>query len=113
MELMLRAFYQSGHAFTQSCDGVTSQLARLFEQYGIRNVQTRTCDVEYPVGTPEGQQFYEDTKRAFRTMVPFLKKWLRVPDDYEKLYQQALDEMQQPGFTATWSLLTVWGEVGG
>jgi hypothetical protein len=35
-------------------------------------------------------------------------KWLRVVD-YEKLCQQALDEMQQPDFVGTWKLLTIWG----
>jgi hypothetical protein len=45
----------------------------------------------------------------FRTMVPFLRKWTRVPDDYEMLYQQMLGEMQQPDFVARGSLLTAWG----
>jgi hypothetical protein len=44
-----------------------------------------------------------------RTALPFSRKWSRVPDDYEAIYQQALSEMQQPDFVATWSLLTVWG----
>ena len=39
----------------------------------------------------------------------FFRKWTRVPDDYEAIYQQALEDMQQPGFVATWTLLTAWG----
>ena len=42
-------------------------------------------------------------------MVPFLRKWTRVPDDYETLYRQILSEMQQPDFVARGSMLTVWG----
>jgi hypothetical protein len=38
-----------------------------------------------------------------------LRKWSRVPDDYETIYQQALSEMQQPDFVSTWGLLTAWG----
>ena len=48
-------------------------------------------------------------KRAFRTTLPFMRKWTRVPDDYETIYQQMLSEMQQPDFMAPWNLLTVWG----
>lgn len=41
--------------------------------------------------------------------MPFLRKWTRVPDDYEAIYQQMLCEMQQPDFVATWGMLTAWG----
>lgn len=43
------------------------------------------------------------------TVLPFLHKWVQVPDDYEEIYQQMLREMQQPDFVATLDLLTVWG----
>jgi len=33
-----------------------------------------------------------------------------VPDDYEQIYQQVLNEMQQPDFAALLNLLTAWGE---
>jgi hypothetical protein len=46
---------------------------------------------------------------TFRTVLPFLKKWGRVPNDYQEIYAQALDEMQQPDFVATGDLLTAWG----
>jgi hypothetical protein len=45
---------------------------------------------------------------AFRILRPFLAKWGALPDDYEALYQQALEEMQQPAFSATAELLTAW-----
>lgn len=71
--------------------------------------QTRAYTLEYRSGTPEGQQFVENQKRIFRTALPFLRKWLRVPDNYDEMYQQMLTKLQQPGFVATWDLLTVWG----
>jgi hypothetical protein len=42
-------------------------------------------------------------------VLPFLQKWLQVPQDYEAICQEMLTDMQQPAFTATWHLLTVWG----
>lgn len=76
---------------------------------GISNLQTRSHLLEYHAGTPEGRFFSEGVKLVFRTTLPFLRKWTRLPDNYESLYQQALTEMQQPDFVATWRLLTVWG----
>jgi len=59
--------------------------------------------------TAEGQLFYEDMQHMFRVFMRFIQKWTRVPKDYEETYQQALQEMQQPNFEATGTLLTAWG----
>ncbi len=77
--------------------------------HGVRNVQTRAYALEHRAGTREGQSFYEDAKLVYRTTVPFLRKWTRMPDDYEAIYQQALNEMQQPDFVGRVGLLTAWG----
>jgi len=108
-DLFLQTLFQAGHFFTPSWNGLTSELARLLDQYGLQNVQTRAHPLEYRAGTAEWQHFYEDNRLVYRTVVPFMRKWIRVPDDYETLYQQALNEMQQPGFVATWRFLTAWG----
>ena len=107
--LLLQAFYQSGHLFTSESDGITGQLAHLLHRHGVQHVQTRSYTGEGRAGTIEGQRFYEDMSRVFRTVLPFLRKWTRVPDDYERIYQQALSEMQQPDFVESGSILTAWG----
>ena len=108
-QLTLNTVYQARHFFTPESNGVTSELACLLHQYGLQHVQTRGYALEYRAGTPEGQHFYENMRRTFRTALPFYRKWTRVPDDYEEIYQQAISEMQRPNFVATWQLLTVWG----
>ncbi len=108
-DLLLQAFYQAGHFFTPNHNGVTSELARLLRQYGFQNVQTHAYAPRFRAGTREGQQFAEDMKLASRMALPFLRKWIRLPDDYAEIYQQMLIEMQQPDFVATWNLLTAWG----
>lgn len=110
-ELWPQAFYQAGHFFTPTSDGVTSKLAHLLSQHGLLDVKTRPLRLEYRVGTPEWQSFFENRKLGYRTALPFLRKWIRVPDNYEELYQQMLDELQQPDFVATVGLLTAWGTV--
>jgi ubiquinone/menaquinone biosynthesis C-methylase UbiE len=111
--LFTQAFYQAGHWFDQDHDGVACELERLLRQHGIQNVQTRPHILEYRAGTPEGQLFYEDMSRIFRTSVPFIRKWMKLPDDYDVIYQQALADMQQPDFVAQWAFLTAWGQAPG
>jgi hypothetical protein len=108
-QLTLDTVYQAGHFFTPERKGVTSELARLLQRAGFRQVQTSAFALEYRGGTADGQRFAEDMGHIFRTALPFLRKWTHVPDDYEAIYQQMLSEMQQPDFVATWGMLTVWG----
>jgi ubiquinone/menaquinone biosynthesis C-methylase UbiE len=110
-ELPLKAFYQAGHSFVPKSDGVTSELPRLLAQHGLENVQSRAFMLEYRAGTQEREDFCKDMELVYRTGQPFLRKWVRLPEDYENLYQQALSEMQQPDFVAKWRMLTVWGNV--
>jgi ubiquinone/menaquinone biosynthesis C-methylase UbiE len=107
--LIFKALCQAGHYFTKASNGVTSQLAPLLHQHGFQNVQTHASTMEYRAGTPEGENFYEDAKRATQTLLPFLKKWTHVPEDYETLCQQLLSEIQQSDVVTTWRLLTAWG----
>jgi ubiquinone/menaquinone biosynthesis C-methylase UbiE len=110
LDLIFAAFWRSGHFFLEQENGVTSELAHLLSQQGVKQVQTQEHRLLYRAGTEEGQLFYEDMKRVFRSTVPFISKWISLPNNYEMLYQQALTEMQQPGFVAHWNLLTVWGK---
>ena len=105
------AFYHAGHLFTPESDGMISQLADVMQRHGLMDVQTRLHKLLYGANTPEGQHFYDDMSRGFRTGLPFFRKWSQVPDDYEDMYQQALADMQQPDFQVTWTLLTAWGTV--
>jgi hypothetical protein len=51
----------------------------------------------------------KDLSKHLPSLEKYLQKWTRVPDDYQELYQQALEEMQQPDFVATHVLTTAWG----
>ncbi len=105
----LSALFKAGHFKTEQMDAIIYMLPPLFEQQGFQNVQTRTYALKYPAGTREGELFAQDMKHLFRTLLPFFRKWTRVPDNYEEIYQQAVNEMQQPDFVGSWNLLTIWG----
>jgi ubiquinone/menaquinone biosynthesis C-methylase UbiE len=110
-ELFQSALFQAGNLFEQAPSGLTAHLASLLGQHGCKTVQTRTYSMIYQAGTPSRQVFYEDMQRAFQTLRPFILKWSRrsKPDDYDAMCQQALAEIQQSDFQATWNLLTAWG----
>ncbi len=109
LQLLLQATRQAGHTFTPESNGVTQELAHVLTLHGFQNVQTRSYTIEYRAGTPEWQSYYDDSSRGLRTFSPFLRKWTSVPDNYDELCQQALNEMRQPDFFAIWPLLTAWG----
>jgi len=110
MELLRDAFVQAGHFFEPASKGITSELARLLGRYGFQHVQAREYTQVVRSGTPEGQNVIEDMKLAFRTAVPFLRKWSNVPDNYEALYQQMVTETELSDFTAGGLVLTAWAE---
>ncbi len=108
-DLFLRALAQAGHLATPQMDATISVLPSLLSRHGIRQVHSQLYELTFRAGTPEGEQFAEDAKHAFRTLVPFLRKWVRVPENYEELYRQMLDELKQPDFEGRWTFLTAWG----
>jgi ubiquinone/menaquinone biosynthesis C-methylase UbiE len=108
-EMLQCALYRAGHLFTQKSLGLIDDLPRLLNQYGCEQVQTKIHTREYRAGTEEGEDFYEDWMLCFQTVRPFIQKWGCFSQNYEVIYQQALDEMHQPDFLATINLLTTWG----
>lgn len=108
-ELLLQALYQAGHYITPEGDAVINQLAHLLIRSDLQDVQTRIYTLEYPFNTPEWQAFFEDARHVFQLIVPFLRRWTHVPENYETLYQQMLQEMQQPDFVGKLKIVTAWG----
>ena len=104
------AFWRAGHLFTQGYASVTNALPGLLHQQGLSDVQTRIIPTEYVPGTDAFSAFVEDVRIIGRTVLPFLRKWTKVPDNYEQLRQQAFADMEQPDFRATGQLVTVWGK---
>lgn len=108
-DLFLKVLAQAGHLATPQMDATISGLSSLLSRNGIQQVHSQLYELTYPAGTPAGEQFASDAQHAFRTLVPFFRKWARVPENYEELYQQMLDETKQPDFVGRWTFLTTWG----
>lgn len=108
-EIAGNAFFNAGHLFSEGPYGLIGKLADLLRQQGIQNVQTRTVQMNYDAGSAMRHAAIEDAKLLFRTIVPFLQKWSKVPENYDQIYQQGLKEMDQPDYTVEWEMLTAWG----
>ncbi|HEY1348726.1 MAG TPA: hypothetical protein VGF67_03765 [Ktedonobacteraceae bacterium] len=108
-DLLVHTFYQAGYLFAPEPNSLLNEIPRLMKQQGIRNIETHTHTLEIHGGTPTGQAFAEDVMRALPALIPFLQKWLRLPDDFDRLARQAVSDTQLPEFLATWKLLTTWG----
>jgi ubiquinone/menaquinone biosynthesis C-methylase UbiE len=107
--LLISALYEAGHSFTADAQGITSHLGRLLQNAGLQHVQTRVYTLNYRGSTVEGERFAQGFQQLLRLTLPFVKKWVHVPEDYDQVYAQAVHDMQQPDFVATWKLFTVWG----
>ena len=108
-DLQIEALYHAGHIFSAGQQGVTTELASLMERAGFDYIQTRAFPTEYHAGMQQMDYLIEDLTHVFRVSLPFLRKWLRVPENYEELYQQMLNEINQPDFVASGDLVTAWG----
>jgi ubiquinone/menaquinone biosynthesis C-methylase UbiE len=106
--LARRAFFRSGHLFKEEPLGLIDDLPSLLIRHGFQNVQSREALVEYRTGTETGDAFMENYKLAFHTFRPFLYRYGCMPDDYDAICLQALEDMQQVGFVATLGLYTLW-----
>ena len=103
------AFYRAGYSLTEEKLGIVDELPQVLSDSGCQHVQTKDYTLEFIAGTVGGQNLYEDARYGFQTGLPFLQKWGCTSEDYDAIYQQALIELQQPDFRATWSVVTAWG----
>lgn len=85
-------------------------VADLMQKYGIDEVQTKVYPIEFHKIPQARKAIEEDYRRALRTMAPFLRKWVKFSDDYGELYERMAQEMQEPGFEVTQTILTAWGK---
>ncbi len=108
-QLLRDALYASSHLSPPQTPRLTSELPHFLQQAGLKQVQSRSSVLEYRPQTPLGRLYYEDVKLSTETMIPFIRKWSRLPADYETLCQQMLSDMQKPDFIARVHLTTAWG----
>lgn len=108
-QLLLKTLYQAGYLPKSDQPGLTDELAPLLKRCGLKDVQTHSWTLEFRSNTPQGQRFHTNIQMAAETLVPFIRKWGRLPADYDDLLTRLDQEMVQPDFTARMHMLTAWG----
>jgi SAM-dependent methyltransferase len=106
MKMLVETFYRAGHLFRPERTSLLSEMPRLFQQFGIRDVQVKHYPLEFRATTP-GWSTYAG--HMLPTLTPFLARWGRLPEDYDELCQQALTEMVSADFVARWHFAITWG----
>lgn len=107
--LVTMAFHHAGHLFTPDSRSVLQHLVPLLEHAQVRQIQSRSHVLEYRADAPGWAAFVETLRLSFQTILPFLRKWTRVPNSYHDLTQQAMTEIMHPDFVGHVDFLTVWG----
>jgi hypothetical protein len=73
---------QAGHLFSLPPD-LAAELPSLLRQHSLQDIQTRSHTLKHLIASPEGQTMLESIGLIYRNMVPFMRKWTQVPEDYE------------------------------
>jgi ubiquinone/menaquinone biosynthesis C-methylase UbiE len=107
-ELLQRAMYRAGHLFREDYTGLIDELPSLFIRNGFNKLEVRRQEVEYQTGTETGNAWVKDVLFVFRTIRPYLRRYGCEPKNYDELCKQATEDIQQPGFTAKNTLVTMW-----
>jgi SAM-dependent methyltransferase len=96
--LIRRGFERAGYLFSEEPTGLVAHLPGLLLRYDFQNVQSYKIPVVFRAGTDAYKSMVEDNEHAFHTIRPFLQRYGCLPQDYDALCQQAIQDMQQPDF---------------
>ncbi len=111
--LVMEAMSASGQAFHEgmhASEAIFGALPSLLQKHELEDVQMRTYHIEHRADET-GRIFFEINKLSFQNVLPFLRKWIRLPDDYDRCLQEMLQEIQRPDFILNWEVTTIWGHV--
>uniref|UniRef100_UPI0035E46336 class I SAM-dependent methyltransferase n=1 Tax=Thermogemmatispora sp. TaxID=1968838 RepID=UPI0035E46336 len=110
--LIYEAFKRAGQSFSPDGRrmGIVPILPRLVRQTGFEDVRVRASIIEWSMGTEGHYAVFKDYLLGFELVQPFLiKVGVATKAELERLYQQAVAEMQQDDFCGLWPLVTIWG----
>jgi len=91
--------------------GVTPMLNMFLEEHGYEAIQLVSLPIDCSFGSVAHDEVILDFLSSFELMKPFLlKTGILTVDDFERIYQSAQQEAQQPSFRMVWYILTAYGK---
>ncbi|HZU03076.1 MAG TPA: methyltransferase domain-containing protein [Ktedonobacteraceae bacterium] len=109
---LIQAMWLKGHGFYPEGKllGITLMLTHFLREAGLEDIQYKAHAIDYSHGTEAHKKWYQNALYGYPLLLPFMQKAGVITEkEFDHLYQQALDEMQEPGFRGLFSFLSVWG----
>jgi SAM-dependent methyltransferase len=103
-----QAQFRAGYLFREEPSGLIDELPGLLIRNGFQKIESRKSVIEYRSGTELGNAWRQDMVHLFHTLRPFLRRYGCEPEDYDDICKQAILDMQQPDFSSTHTLVTIW-----
>ncbi len=90
--------------------GLPAALRKLLSRAGYTDIHTAWFGADSSADTEGWADFYHNYEIGLLQLKPLLITLdLTKPEEFEKLYEQALLEMRDPDFTCMTDAFTVWG----
>lgn len=108
-----KALQLSGRSFSPTGLhlGLTAKLGYLLRHAGFGAVQLKAHVIDFSYGSKGHEVSYQDYRLLFPLIKPLLFGTKVVkPEEFDALYEQAMEEMQREDFCSIWYMLTAWGE---
>jgi len=112
-ELLAKAMYKAGQSFSPTGWQVamTPMLERFLRDAGIQHIQQAAHALNSSAKTKEYLGQYQNLMVGFKLGQPYLVRMgVITPQEAERLYQQAMEEMMEPDYCAVLYFLSAWGE---
>lgn len=92
--------------------GITYMIRQYLINAGCQNVQARPFYSDYSYGTEMHQLTCQNLLTAIQLIRPnVIKMQIVTEEEFDRLYDQASEEVQRPDFLAVGYALTAWGQV--
>lgn len=112
--MVVKALFHAGHFFEEEPTGLTAHLEDLLKSQGCRQIQTKMTTVVIAATTEQGRTMCDNLISHFARTRFFAQKWSSFDlKEYDRLYQQLLNDIQQQeDFFFHQQFFTIWGRRG-
>jgi ubiquinone/menaquinone biosynthesis C-methylase UbiE len=111
-DLLTRATWLAGKSFSPDGKrfGTTLVLGQFMREAGLVNLQRQAFGLDYSYGTEAYETFYQEFVIGTHLLLPFLQGMgVTTKEEFDRLYEHMVEEMQEPAFRGLWFFLSVWG----
>lgn len=113
-QMTVHAFFHAGHFREPEPTGLTAHLEEQLLRHNYQQIQTKRTNAIAEKKSETGKMVHQSLIIHFTRIRPFVMKWCgNDAKEYDSLYQQFLEDMQQQDdFYTHHSYFTVWGMKG-